>query len=227
MSMVRSPSKRFARFFASHPFHAERCLQSFRNEVVTWKCLRHPNIVPFLGISDIFPVCVVSEWMSGGTISAFLAEYPEENRLKYVCLCAISVYLTDLVSDPADHIWTGVYACPGRYSRRSEAGSSMFRSFLASELTNCQANVLVGENSNVRLADFGMATVLFNSPTLATTDTGDGVGGTMRFMAPELHAESTPDSCGPKLGIPTDIYALAMTIWEVHPCSSPHAAKYI
>jgi hypothetical protein len=48
----------------------------------------------------------------------------------------------------------------------------------------------------------------------------------MRYMAPELHAESTPDWSGPKLGVQTDIYALAMTIWEVHLCSSPHVAIF-
>jgi hypothetical protein len=37
----------------------------------------------------------------------------------------------------------------------------------------------------------------------------------MRYMAPELHAESSPNSSEPKLGVQTDIYALAMTIWEV------------
>jgi hypothetical protein len=131
--MIRSPSKRFARFFTSHSFHAERCLQSFRKEVVTWKCLRHPNIVPFLGISNIFPFCVVSEWMSGGTISAFLAKYPEQNRSRYVRMCAISVTALSLTlfPDPADHIWTWVHACPGCYPRRSEAGSSILRSSLA------------------------------------------------------------------------------------------------
>jgi serine/threonine protein kinase len=55
---------------------------------VTWKCLRHRNIVPFLGVSDhLFPVCIVSEWMPGGTISAFLAEHPEENRSVYASVC--------------------------------------------------------------------------------------------------------------------------------------------
>jgi serine/threonine protein kinase len=66
--------------------HAKGVSKAFRNEVVTWKCLRHPNIVPFIGISDLFPVCVVSEWMSGGTISAFFVENPEENRSRYVCV---------------------------------------------------------------------------------------------------------------------------------------------
>jgi serine/threonine protein kinase len=70
------------------PLHVCVCTdisgQAFRNEVVTWKCLRHPNIVPFMGISSISPVCLVSEWMPEGTLLAFLKRNPEEHRIKYV-----------------------------------------------------------------------------------------------------------------------------------------------
>jgi serine/threonine protein kinase len=65
----------------NHPQHSP---QSFRNEAVIWRHLRHPNIVPFLGISDLFPICIVSEWMSGGTISEFLLAHPNLNRSKHV-----------------------------------------------------------------------------------------------------------------------------------------------
>ena len=46
--------------------------------------MRHPNIVPFLGISDILPVCLVSEWMAHGSIISFLRQNSSEDRLKYV-----------------------------------------------------------------------------------------------------------------------------------------------
>lgn len=59
--------------------------QSFVDEVVAWKCLRHPNIVPFLGISKILPVCLVSEWMAHGSVVSFLRDNPSEDRLKLVC----------------------------------------------------------------------------------------------------------------------------------------------
>jgi serine/threonine protein kinase len=80
-----------------------------------------------------------------------------------------------------------------------------------------QSNILVDEQGNARLADFGMVTVLFNSSTQATTVTGEGVGGTMRYMAPELHAASAAGSDGPTLSVTSDVYALAMTLWEVRP----------
>jgi serine/threonine protein kinase len=54
-----------------------------------------------------------------------------------------------------------------------------------------------------------MTTVLLNSSTQAITATGGSVGGTLRYMAPELHNDN------PKLTVLSDIYALAITLWEV------------
>jgi hypothetical protein len=59
-------------------------MESFRSEVVTWRCLRHPNIVPFLGVSSVFPVCLVSQWMAEGTLLAFLSRNSLEHRGRYV-----------------------------------------------------------------------------------------------------------------------------------------------
>ncbi|KAJ7447217.1 kinase-like domain-containing protein, partial [Mycena latifolia] len=43
----------------------------FRREALVWQQLRHPNILPFLGVApDVFPslMCMVSPWMQNGTI---------------------------------------------------------------------------------------------------------------------------------------------------------------
>jgi serine/threonine protein kinase len=54
--------------------------QAYLHELIMWRCLRHPNIVPFIGTSEHFPVSLVSEWMSGGTVTAFLREHPDWER---------------------------------------------------------------------------------------------------------------------------------------------------
>jgi serine/threonine protein kinase len=54
--------------------------QAYLHELIMWRCLRHRNIVPFIGTSVHFPVSLVSEWMSGGTITAFLRRYPDWER---------------------------------------------------------------------------------------------------------------------------------------------------
>jgi hypothetical protein len=38
-----------------------------------------------MGISDVFTICLVSEWMEQGTICSFLSRQRNEPRVKYVC----------------------------------------------------------------------------------------------------------------------------------------------
>jgi hypothetical protein len=54
--------------------------QAYLHELIMWRCLRHPNIVPLIGTSGHFPVSLVSEWMTGGTVTAFLRGYPDWDR---------------------------------------------------------------------------------------------------------------------------------------------------
>jgi serine/threonine protein kinase len=92
---------------------------------------------------------------------------------------------------------------------------SMSCLLMNSKMSRYQANILLDEEGNARLTDFGMATVLYNSSTQSASATGNPFGGTVRYMAPELLLGSE----GTKLNVQTDIYALAITLWEVCPCN--------
>jgi serine/threonine protein kinase len=59
--------------------------EAYLHELVLWQCLRHENIVPFIGTCSSFEVSLVSEWMSGGTITAYLLRNPEGDRATFVC----------------------------------------------------------------------------------------------------------------------------------------------
>ena len=48
-----------------------------------WKKLRHPNIVPFIGVTTD-PLQSVWEWMSNGTLTEFIEENPGANRIGLV-----------------------------------------------------------------------------------------------------------------------------------------------
>ncbi|KAH9929157.1 kinase-like domain-containing protein [Fomitopsis serialis] len=62
---------------------ASRIRSSVCQEVIMWRRLRHPRIIPMLGVdTELFPVCIVSEWAEHGTITAFLKRTPAANRLK-------------------------------------------------------------------------------------------------------------------------------------------------
>ena len=57
--------------------------QSFFEEAVIWKRLRHPNIVPFVGVTTN-ALQVVSGWMPNGTLTEFIERNPGTNRIGLV-----------------------------------------------------------------------------------------------------------------------------------------------
>ena len=55
-------------------------------EVAMWKRITHPNIVPFLGVSEApAPLNMVSEWMPNGNVRDYVGKNPETSRLQLVC----------------------------------------------------------------------------------------------------------------------------------------------
>ena len=77
-----------------------------------------------------------------------------------------------------------------------------------------KANVLIDQNGHARLADFGLLTIVSDPASFAASN-ASAVGGTTRWMSPEL---LDPDQYGPESGRPTkesDCYALGMVIYEV------------
>lgn len=59
--------------------------QRYCKEVVTWKTLRHPNVLPLVGVTmSENQFAMVSDWMSNGNINEFLGANPDADRLKLV-----------------------------------------------------------------------------------------------------------------------------------------------
>ncbi|KAE9403870.1 kinase-like protein [Gymnopus androsaceus JB14] len=64
------------RMFMQHE-NKEKLLKSLSNEVILWRQLRHPNILPFLGINiELFrpSFCITSPWMSNGDIISYASK---------------------------------------------------------------------------------------------------------------------------------------------------------
>ena len=60
--------------------------QVFYKEAVMWKRISHPNIVPFLGVSQApAPLSMVSEWMPNGSVRGYVRKNPGSSRLQLVC----------------------------------------------------------------------------------------------------------------------------------------------
>ena len=59
--------------------------QRFCREAVSWKHLRHPNILPLLGVTvSEHQFALVSEWMENGNINDFIERYRHVNRVELV-----------------------------------------------------------------------------------------------------------------------------------------------
>ena len=53
---------------------------------MTWHALRHPNVLPLLGVTMTESrLVMVSEWMTKGNINQFVKENTKANRLGLVC----------------------------------------------------------------------------------------------------------------------------------------------
>ena len=64
----------------------DRVSQRFCREVVVWKTLRHPNVLPLLGVTMTEDrLIMVSEWMVKGNIRQFMKAENNADRLGLVC----------------------------------------------------------------------------------------------------------------------------------------------
>ena len=55
----------------------------FYREAVVWKRLRHPNVVPFLGVTTT-QLWLVSKWMPNGTLTDYVNAKPHVDRIGLV-----------------------------------------------------------------------------------------------------------------------------------------------
>ena len=65
-------------------------LQRFCKEVMTWKSLSHPNLLPLLGVTMTSGhFAMVSEWMFNGSINHFIKTNRDVNRFKLVSVLPV------------------------------------------------------------------------------------------------------------------------------------------
>jgi len=56
---------------------------------VAWGALRHPNVLPLLGVTmSENRFVIVLEWMANGDINEFVKVHPDVDRLELVCFFA-------------------------------------------------------------------------------------------------------------------------------------------
>ena len=59
-----------------------------------WNRLRHPNIVPIIGVTTK-PLQIVLDWMPNGTLTKFIEKNPSASRIGLVSHPSLRSHLTD------------------------------------------------------------------------------------------------------------------------------------
>ncbi|KAG7098346.1 hypothetical protein E1B28_000305 [Marasmius oreades] len=163
----------------------KKMVEDFCQEALIWTQLSHPNVLQLLGVNTTLfktDFCLVSPWMVNNDIVTFLERKPDHDRLRSIRDIAAGLEYL--------------------HSRSPMIVHGDIRG----------ANILVDEDCNCRLADFGLSREAHGT-TMVETSTG-GMKGSLRWMAPEMfQPSSTRDSNEDRS--PRDIYAYACTIVEI------------
>ncbi|KAF8196270.1 kinase-like protein, partial [Mycena galopus ATCC 62051] len=163
-------------------------------EVLIWKELSHPNVLPLLGIDMIArkpSFCLVSPWMKNGNVMAFLEAYPDFNKSSLVRNIASGLEYLHGLDPPVVH----------------------------GDIKG--ANILIDDGGQACLADFGLALAVESQACSASS--AGSTGGTLRWLAPEI-LDSSRKADRQASQTKRDIYAFGCTILEIYTgsCPFPH-----
>ena len=154
---------------------SEQLLLELRKESVIMSQLRHPNILLFLGACTVAPnLCIVTEFLKFGSVAGILHNksltLPFLQRIKYLKGAARGMCYLHGCKPP----------------------------FIHRDLTTY--NLLVGDNDNVKIGDFGLSRIKESNATMTLC-------GTAAWTAPEILQ-------GLDYSEKSDIYSFGIIMWE-------------
>ncbi|EMD31919.1 hypothetical protein CERSUDRAFT_59378, partial [Gelatoporia subvermispora B] len=159
-------------------------------EAILWKHLKHRNITPFHGVTDLtLPIvgAIVCEWMSLGTVMSYLRlEQPGVSRIE------------SIIDDVAQGL---------KYLHDNDIAHGDLKG----------DNILVSRDLVARLADFGLSGL---DPVVALPTTS-AEGGSVRWMAPELHEPERWELRKSVVTAQSDVYSFGMTMLQIFTGKAP------
>ncbi|KAG9008706.1 hypothetical protein FRB93_006252 [Tulasnella sp. JGI-2019a] len=182
------------RFSTLCPSEVADAKRRFAREANTWSSLVHDKILLFHGMVEISnEIYLVSPWIEYGDLSKFVIE-----RLKFM-----SASPSHQREHPRRIAYEAFKASTSIYGIASGLAYLHAANIIHGDMK--ALNVLLTEQLEPLICDFGMAKVLDGYNETSTTMKG---AGSYRFMSPELMCD------GPKT-TESDIYAFGMTIVEI------------
>ncbi|KAK1236023.1 hypothetical protein PQX77_000737 [Marasmius sp. AFHP31] len=138
-----------------------RSLKEYLREAIVWKQIKHPNVLPFLGIYYLDNtrkrICLVSPWMDRGDLVQYLKDTPRESVNHLSLVFDVASGLSHL------HIMKIVHA----------------------DLKG--VNILMTPSERACIADFGLSRISDTHAHRLSSSSSRTVG-TARWLSPELYA---------------------------------------
>ena len=155
-----------------------------------WSKLDHANILPLLGITTKFDwtVSIVSPWMENGNARDYVQDEAIDPRplvsvhygggihLNTTQIVGIAKGLHYLHNHKPNPIFHGDMKGVGRVT---------FRTQFLFDMIMLQVNVLISDNREALLTDFGYSVAVNSSFSMTISNQG-GTKGTLRWMSPEI-----------------------------------------
>ncbi|KAG9044060.1 hypothetical protein FS837_008840 [Tulasnella sp. UAMH 9824] len=167
----------------------ERINARLYQEAVTWAAVHHPNTVPLLGVIFSPIHALVLPWYRYGNLRAYLAQYPAATKLK----------LVDDIAKALEHL----------HLRTPKIVQADIK----------PENILINDQGDALITDFGMATVLGEDHWYTPSHLH---GGTMQWMAPEILLGQSD-----KRSRTGDVYSFGSLTCYIMIGRVPHASRSI
>ncbi|KAK7690897.1 hypothetical protein QCA50_005999 [Cerrena zonata] len=181
---------------SSDEIQRRKLRKRFISEALIWVSCDYEYVLPFLGVDTInFPhgMCIVLPWMEHGNVAYKFRSLREEKSPKG-CERQVDIWILQISKGLAYLHSLGIVHGDLR-----------------------AANVLLDENYNIKLADFGLSLVVDDVVTQATT-----IERTHNWIAPEL---LIPEEFGGTSSKPTlagDVYAFGCVAIELYTGKPPY-----
>ncbi|KAJ8077653.1 Rho guanine nucleotide exchange factor [Marasmius tenuissimus] len=163
----------------------EQLLREYMQEAIVWQQLRHPNLLPFIGMyyfgEGQGQLCLVSPWMERGNLVTFLKTTAPEHVDRMLLAYDVASGLAHL---------HGMKIVHGNMKG---------------------LNVLITPEGRASIGDFGLSHVADSHALKLSTSFTSRAKGTTRWLAPEL-LRSAPPSVST---LQSDMYAYGCVCYEI------------
>eukprot|EP01116_Phalansterium_solitarium_P024541 TRINITY_DN9013_c0_g4_i2.p1 TRINITY_DN9013_c0_g4~~TRINITY_DN9013_c0_g4_i2.p1 ORF type:complete len:596 (-),score=163.58 TRINITY_DN9013_c0_g4_i2:28-1815(-) len=180
----------------------DKAHKEFLKEVQILSCLRHPNLILLLGICTQSPkLFLVTECMKRGSVEAFLYARRADKRQEE--------------TDEQKHL---TYRRRMLIAKGTAQGMNWLHNLKPNAILHLDlkpANLLLDDNYNVKICDFGMSKV--KDPMVQ--DEASSLVGTPYYMAPEILTQDRYDQ-------QADVYSFGILLNELHSQQLPYTGRF-